>query len=174
MNLHLKAKLESQRAPLVASKRLSSSSAKGQRNWGLKNSWASKRSRSFQGRSAAPRSGLWLKKIKTEPWFWGWHWCPENLEFPDLIQSFGPTKRLEKKVKVLVVSVIVWLCDSVDRDLPGSSVHGILKARILVWVAIPFYRGLAPPRDWTLQADSLLSKPPGKPQLKDLFLPIKD
>ena len=31
----------------------------------------------------------------------------------------------------------------------GSSDHGILKARILEWVAIPFSRGSSQPRDWT-------------------------
>ena len=32
---------------------------------------------------------------------------------------------------------------------PGSSVHGILQARILEWVVIPFSRGSSWPRDWT-------------------------
>ena len=32
---------------------------------------------------------------------------------------------------------------------PGSSVHGILQARILEWVAIPFSRGSSQPEDWT-------------------------
>ena len=32
---------------------------------------------------------------------------------------------------------------------PGSSVHGILQARILEWVAVPFSRGSSQPRDWT-------------------------
>ena len=32
---------------------------------------------------------------------------------------------------------------------PSSSVHGILQARILEWVAIPFSRGSSRPRDWT-------------------------
>ena len=32
------------------------------------------------------------------------------------------------------------LCDTTDYSLPGSSVHGILEARILEWVAIPFSR----------------------------------
>ena len=32
---------------------------------------------------------------------------------------------------------------------PGSSVHGILQARILEWVAMPFPRGSSWPRDWT-------------------------
>ena len=33
------------------------------------------------------------------------------------------------------------LCDPVDCSPPGSSVHGILQARILEWVAISFFRG---------------------------------
>ena len=33
------------------------------------------------------------------------------------------------------------LCDPVDYSLPGSSVHGILQARILEWVALPSSRG---------------------------------
>ena len=32
---------------------------------------------------------------------------------------------------------------------PGSSIHGILQARILEWVAIPFYSRSSQPRDWT-------------------------
>ena len=41
------------------------------------------------------------------------------------------------------------LCNPMDRSLPGSSVHGILKARILEWVAIPFSRGSFKPRERT-------------------------
>ena len=37
-----------------------------------------------------------------------------------------------------------------DYSLPGSSVHGILRARILEWVAISFSRISSQPRDWTL------------------------
>ena len=36
------------------------------------------------------------------------------------------------------------LCDPVDCSLPGSSIHGILQARILEWVAISFSRGMFP------------------------------
>ena len=43
----------------------------------------------------------------------------------------------------------VWLCSSMDCSLPGSSVHGILQARILEWVAISFTRGSSWPRDRT-------------------------
>ena len=41
------------------------------------------------------------------------------------------------------------LCDPVVCSLPGSSVHGILQARILEWVAISFSRGSSRPRDRT-------------------------
>ena len=34
-----------------------------------------------------------------------------------------------------------------DCNLPGSSAHGLLQARILAWVAIPFSRGSCRPRD---------------------------
>ena len=40
-------------------------------------------------------------------------------------------------------------CDPMDCSPPGSSVHRILQARILAWVAIPFSRGSSQPRDWT-------------------------
>ena len=51
--------------------------------------------------------------------------------------------------KVLVTQSYLTLCDTMDYSLPGSSVHGILQARILEWVAIPFLRGSSWPRDWT-------------------------
>ena len=46
-----------------------------------------------------------------------------------------------------VVQSCLTLCDPVDRSPPGSSVPGILQARILEWVATPFPRGPTPPRD---------------------------
>ena len=41
------------------------------------------------------------------------------------------------------------LCDPMDCSLPGSSVHGILQARIFEWVAMPSSRGSSQPRDQT-------------------------
>ena len=52
------------------------------------------------------------------------------------------------KVKVKLLSR-VQLCDSVDCSLPGSSVYGILQARIVKWVAISFSRVSSQPRDRT-------------------------
>ena len=41
------------------------------------------------------------------------------------------------------------LCDPMDCNLPGSSVHGIFQARTLEWVAISFSRGSSRPRAQT-------------------------
>ena len=35
----------------------------------------------------------------------------------------------------------MYVCDPMDCSLPGSSIHGILQARIPEWVAISFSRG---------------------------------
>ena len=47
-----------------------------------------------------------------------------------------------------------------------STVHGILQARILEWVVVPFSRGSSnpgiKPRSPALQVDSLPAEPPGK------------
>ena len=41
------------------------------------------------------------------------------------------------------------LCNHMDCSPPGSSIHGILQARILEWVAISFSRGPSQPRNRT-------------------------
>ena len=51
------------------------------------------------------------------------------------------------KVKFTQSCPSLW--DPMDCSLPGSSVHWILRARILEWVAIPFSQGSSQLRDWT-------------------------
>ena len=51
------------------------------------------------------------------------------------------------KVKVLVTQSCLTLCDPMDCSLPGSSIYGILQARILEWVVVLSSRGSFPPRD---------------------------
>ena len=51
----------------------------------------------------------------------------------------------EVKVKVLVAQSCLTICNPMACILPGSSVHGILQARILEWVAIPFSKGSSQP-----------------------------
>ena len=50
-------------------------------------------------------------------------------------------------LKVLVTQSCPAPCNPMDCCLPGSS--GILQARILEWIVIPFSRGSSWPRDWT-------------------------
>ena len=52
-------------------------------------------------------------------------------------------------VKSEVAQSCLTLCDPVDCRPPGSSVPGILQARILEWVAISFSKGSSRPRDRT-------------------------
>ena len=63
----------------------------------------------------------------------------------------------ENMKKVLVAPLCLTLCNPMDCSPPSSSVQGILQARILEWVAIPFSRDLpdpgVEPRSPTLQAD---------------------
>ena len=49
----------------------------------------------------------------------------------------------------LVTQLCPSLCDPMDCSPPGSSVHGILQARILEWVAMPSSRGSSQHRDRT-------------------------
>ena len=50
------------------------------------------------------------------------------------------------KVKVAQLCQTLW--DPMDCSLPGSSVRGILQARILEWVAIPILQGIFPTQGW--------------------------
>ena len=52
--------------------------------------------------------------------------------------------KLQEIVKVKVALCCLTLCDSMDY-----TVHGILQARILEWVAFPFSRGFSQPKDRT-------------------------
>ena len=74
--------------------------------------------------------------------------CLSNLQW-------GEMKNELVSCSVMSDSATPWTAAS------GSSVHEVLQARILEWVAIPFSRKSSPPRDgtWSL-ADSLRSEPP--------------
>ena len=70
------------------------------------------------------------------------------------------------------------LCDPMDCSPPGFSVHGILQARTLEWVAIPFCRGSSRPSGRTQvscigKADSSPSEPPGKPSEMEVRVILK-
>ena len=84
--------------------------------------------------------------------------------------KFERDKRKKWHIRILfeeslvkVTQSCLTLCDPLDCSPTGSSLHAILQARILEWVAIPFSRNLPNPgiklRPPTLQADSLPSEP---------------
>ena len=74
---------------------------------------------------------------------------------------------LVSTVKVFIAQSCLTLCNPMECCPPGSSVHGLLQARILEWSVILFSRGAsqpdAEPASPASQADSLLSESPGKP-----------
>ena len=55
-----------------------------------------------------------------------------------------------------VTQSCLTLCNPMNCNLPGSSIHGIFQARVLEWVAISF-RGSSRPRDRT-QVSHIVSK----------------
>ena len=57
----------------------------------------------------------------------------------------GPDASLGVHTKLL--QSCPTMCNPMDCSLPGSSIHGILQARILKWVAMPSSRGSSLPRD---------------------------
>jgi len=68
-----------------------------------------------------------------------------------------------ESMKVLVAQSCPTLRDPMDYGPPGSSVRGILQARILEWVTMPSSRGSSRPRDLTQVshiAGVLPSEPP--------------
>ena len=75
----------------------------------------------------------------------------QDMASPNHHSTLWKTPHLNNKVKS-EIEVAQWcliLCDPMDCSLPGSSLHGILQARVLEWVAISFSRGSSRPRDWT-------------------------
>ena len=104
-----------------------------------------------------------------------WSYTEYHVEFPELYSRsflliwnfkfkeyylgccFLSSPESHKQSKVLVAQSCPTLCDPVDRSPPGSSVHGILQARILEWVAVPFSGRSSSlevePRSTALQAD---------------------
>ena len=85
-----------------------------------------------------------LEVFQTKHWQrakWGRSSSRKKLQARSLLQ-------VGWKVKVLVALFCLTLCDPMNCSQPGSSVHGILQARIPEWVVILFSRGSSWTRDW--------------------------
>ena len=87
-------------------------------------------------------------------------------------KELDTTERLNWTESILLCVLSAQSCPTLynptNCSMPGSSVDGILQARILEWVAISFSGGSSQPRDWTrvsrIAADSLQTELPGKPK----------
>ena len=88
--------------------------------------------------TASPQTLLSMEFPKQEYW--------SGLPFPSPGALPDPGS---EPVHAQLLQSCLTLCDPKDCSLPGSSVHEILQARILEWVAIPFFRGSTWPRDRT-------------------------
>ena len=86
--------------------------------------------------------------------------------------SWNNRRRLwVSKVKVLVTKSCLTLCNAMDCSPPGSSVRGILQARILEWAVIPYSRGSSLTQGFNrglshMQRDFLPFELSGKLQIK--------
>ena len=111
----------SERSSLVSGPKLNSSSLEA-KNPGVFGSF----SKNFSKRSSQPRDQTCLSCIHRRILY---HWVTwEALHFGiqfSLVPQSCPT-----------------LCDPMDCSLPGSSLHGILQARVLEWVAIFLLQGI--------------------------------
>ena len=81
-----------------------------------------------------------------------------------ILKEVSPGCSLESESEV--AQSCPTLCDLMDCSPPGSSLCGILRARVLEWVAIPFSRGSSQTRDQTwvshIAAGFLTVSAPGK------------
>ena len=93
----------------------------------------------------------------------GWSLEPHSTCFPSPVAIIPQSKPLGESHRLLnafplVITLVLCvlaqplqscltLCDPLDYSPPGSSVHWILQARILEWVAMPSSRGSSRPRD---------------------------
>ena len=118
--------------------------------------------RTSLGGTTIDRSVLWpwsqhlaFQLITPQLWFWGplsfdyWtDFCRSICLWPWRVVFLDDTvSRWSLHAKLL--QLCLTLCAPMDCSPPGSSVHGILKARTLEWVAMPSSKVCSWPRDWT-------------------------
>ena len=101
--------------------------------------------------TVAELSGLGRDCIvhKAEPWFCV-YLCRKSL--PTLQFLLTSSSRLQSccvRMHAKSLQLCLTLCDPMDRSPPGSSVHGILQARRVEWVAMPSSRESSQPSDRT-------------------------
>ena len=143
-----------------------------------------------EGRASAcnvgdPGFNSWVGKIP-----WRRKWQPTSVSMPGEphgqrnLVDYSPRGRKESDMTeqlhftslLLFSQLLSWVqlfCHPMDSSLPGSSVHGISKARILDWVAISFSRESSQPRDRNhvscIAGEFFTTELPGKPKLSVMW-----
>ena len=89
----------------------------------------------------------WVAESDTTEWL---NWTELNIFLDKNTQQLEIEGNFPNLIKLkLVTQSCLTLCDPMDCSPPGSSIHGILQARVQEWVAISFSRGSSWPRDQT-------------------------
>ena len=95
----------------------------------------------------------WALRMNPLGWLWcsPWFWClgvsARDVKSGDIPP--GVFLFLVVRGTCVHAQLCLTVYDPMDCSLPGSSVHGIIPARILEWVAISFSKGSSQHRDWT-------------------------
>ena len=107
----------------------------------------------------------WIRHTRLDKLAWChvigsfWSWSGSRSSGPRTVPSTDQVWALFEK---WVAQSSLTLCDPM-----GYTVYGILQARTLEWVAVPFSKGSSQPRDWTQVSHCrriLFCQPPGKPK----------
>ena len=96
--------------------------------------------RGFRRESLLPAGNFLFQHPKSSSIFICLPWEPR--------QSYGWLSYVHE-VRAKSLQSCSTLCDPMDCSPPGSSVHGILQARVLEWTAMPSSKGSSQLRDWT-------------------------
>ena len=137
-----------------------------------------------------PWSGLpvWVKKGKLVPSlsiyirgsFWFRNWTKVSLISCIGRQVLYHQRCLGSPIHKYIAQLLqlcLTLCNPMECNLPGSSVHGILHARILEWVSMSSSRGSSPPRVWIhvscITGGFFTAGPLGKPIYIKIYWIIK-
>ena len=91
---------------------------------------------------------LWSYLVNMLEWMSKWGVC--HLQNPKETARCCVPVIVVENLESLATQSCPILCDPMDCNLPDCSIHGILQARVLEWVAISFSRGSSQPRDRTL------------------------
>ena len=91
---------------------------------------------------------LYMPSLGKCPFRFSVHFLNQVACFPDVKFNVVLTHCIYC-VSVFIMFSCLTLFNPFDNSPPGSSVHGILQARILEWIAILFFRGSSQPRDET-------------------------